>query len=304
MCYENFINNNIVNTPYFRYPNINDKLILEKYFNNINNLSMTKYINKINHIDKKISSFYITKYFDNINILNLLEYYNPIIKGMEFKKNENTIIEEFENDIIENSTIEEFNNTIIKDFKLEKDIITKSDIIKEYDNIIENSDTENYNIIISKNTLSHNDIQKNNYDLLPIYANIFYNLSKFDVIEDCFYSDSEKFILEIMKYDINFALRILAKTYTMYCHKESVLISILHIMHGFESDIIDKDPFIKTLAISCLTNKSDLVKDQALKFFDNCGSKDDIRILENIEPFNKSWLEDYRKEIIDDLRNR
>lgn len=296
--------NIIENTPYFKYPNMNDKLILEKYFNNINNLSMTKYINKINHIDKKISSFYITKYFDNINRLNLLEYYNPIIKGMEFKKNENTIIEEFENDIIENSTIEEFNNTIIKDFKLEKDIITKSDIIKEYDNIIENSDTENYNIIISKNTLSHNDIQKNNYDLLPIYANIFYNLSKFDVIEDCFYSDSEKFILEIMKYDINFALLILAEAYTMYCHKETVLISILHALPLFESLIIDKDPHIRTLTTSCLNNKSDLVKYQALKFFDDYGNKNDIQILESIEQFNKSWIEDYRKEIIDDLRNR
>ena len=79
MCYENFINNNIVNTPYFRYPNINDKLILEKYFNNINNLSITKYIDIISDIDKKISNFYIINSFDKINNLNLLEFYNPFI---------------------------------------------------------------------------------------------------------------------------------------------------------------------------------------------------------------------------------
>lgn len=278
MCHINIINNN-ENTLYFKSPNINDKLMLEK-------------------------NFY------NINRLNLLEYYNPIIKDMKFKKNENTvienpIIEECKNYIIENSTIEEFNNTIIKDFKLEKDIITQKDIIEEYDNIIENSNTENYNdIIIPKNTISSNNIPKNNYDLLPIYANIFYNLSKFDVIEDCFYSDSEKFILEIMKYDINFALLILAKAYTMYCYKEAVLISILHALPLFESLIIDKDPHIRTLTTSCLNNKSDLVKYQALKFFDDYGNKNDIHILKSIEPFNKSWLEYYRKEIIDDLRNR
>lgn len=115
--------------------------------------------------------------------------------------------------------------------------------------------------------------------MLSIYANIFYNLSKFDLIEDCFYSDSVRFILEIMKYDVNLVLRILAKVYIIYYDKESILISILHIMHGFEYFIIDKDLFIKTLAISCLTNKSDLVKYQALKFFDDCGNKDDIRIL-------------------------
>lgn len=140
--------------------------------------------------------------------------------------------------------------------------------------------------------------------MLPLYANIFYNLSKFDIIEDCFYSDSEKFILEIMKYDIDFALRILAKAYTMYCDKEAVLISILHTLPVFESFIMAKDPLIRTLAAPCLNNKSDLVKYQALKFFDDYGNEDDIRILENIEPFNKSWLENYRKEIIDDLKNR
>lgn len=304
MCYENFINNNIVNTPYFRYPNINDKLILEKYFNNINNLSITKYIDIISDIDKKISSFYIINSFDKINNLNLLEFYNPIINNnIEFEKNENTIIanpiiEGVANDIIKNSTIKEFDNTIMKNFMLEKDMITKNDTVGEY------SDTENYNIIISKNTLSSNDMQKNKYDLLPFYANIFYNLSKFDVIEDCFYSDSEKFILEIMKYDINFALLILAEAYTMYCHKETVLISILHALPLFESLIIDKDPHIRTLTTSCLNNKSDLVKYQALKFFDDYGNKNDIQILESIEQFNKSWIEDYRKEIIDNLRNR
>ena len=148
MCYENFINNNIVNTPYFRYPNINDKLILEKYFNNINNLSITKYIDIISDIDKKISSFYIINSFDKINNLNLLEFYNPIINNnIEFEKNENTIIanpiiEGVANDIIKNSTIKEFDNTIMKNFMLEKDMITKNDTVGEY------SDTENYNIII------------------------------------------------------------------------------------------------------------------------------------------------------------
>lgn len=289
MYYTNIISG-IENTSYFKYHNINDKPMLEKYFNNVNNLSMTKYIDMINDIDKKISNFYIIKSFDEINKLNLSECYNPIIEG-------------FENDIIKNSTIEEFDNTIIKDFILEKDIITKNGMVGKYNDITKDSDTENYNIIISKKILSPNDIQKNKYDLLPFYANIFYNLSKFDIIEDCFYSDSEKFILEIMKYDIDFALRILAETYTMYCDKESVLISILHALPAFESFIRYKDPLIRTLTVSCLNNKSDLVKYQALKFFDDYGNEDDIRILENIEPFNKSWLEDYRKEIIDDLKN-
>lgn len=177
-----------------------------KYHNIINKLPLEKYFNKLNNIDKKISNIYITKHFDKLNNLNLLKYYNTIIG--------NYISEEFNNTIIENSTS------------------------KEYNDVIKDTDTENYNIIISKNNLNSNDIQKklNKYNLLPAYADIFYNLSKFDIIEDGFYSDSEKFILEIMKYDINFALRILSYSCTIYCEKETVLISILHIIQGFESD--------------------------------------------------------------------
>lgn len=99
-----------------------------------------------------------------------------------------------------------------------------------------------------------------------------------------------------MKYDANLAISILAKASTMYYDKETVLISILHIMSGFELDIINCNTFIKPLVVSCLANKSDFVKDQALKFFYNCGDKNDINILENIEPFKKIGLKIIEKK--------
>ena len=221
----------------------------------------------------------LSKYYSGIKYVNYIDgfYIEKFGKRNNFDMGEYNKF--YSADTIEYSNInrvEEFNDSIMIDSLQEREID-------------KDSTTDNDRVILENN-------------LLINYANIFYNLSKIDVIEDGFFSDSEKFILDIMKYDTNLAISILAKASTMYYDKETVLISLLHIMSGFKIDIINCNPFIKPLATSCLANKSDLVKDQALKFFYNCGDRDDVNILENIEPFKKNWLEDYRKEIINNLK--
>ncbi|WP_302368420.1 hypothetical protein [Brachyspira aalborgi] len=132
----------------------------------------------------------------------------------------------------------------------------------------------------------------------------FYELSKTDIIEDGIYSESERFINSIMKENFYLAMSILSKVCIKYFNQNNILISIFNIMSGLDHNIIDNMPYIKELVGSYLSSSDDLVIEQALKFFDNCGTEKDIDILNRVKPIKTKWIEDYRKEIIAYLSNK
>lgn len=129
------------------------------------------------------------------------------------------------------------------------------------------------------------------------YSKIIFNLTRNDIIEDGMYSESEKFVLKLMNEDEYLAINVLSFTISRYFYDDKLLISILNIISGFSSNILEKTPCFKSLVVGCLSNKNVFVKEVALKFFENSGTIDDIEILKNID-IKQSWLNEYRKEII------
>ena len=100
-----------------------------------------------------------------------------------------------------------------------------------------------------------------------------------------------------MNEDEYLAINVLSFTISRYFYDDKLLISILNIISGFSSNILEKIPCFKSLVVGCLSNKNVFVKECALKFFENSGTIDDIEILKNID-IRQSWLNEYRKEII------
>lgn len=191
--------------------------------------------------------------------------------------------------------------------------IIKSKVIStrniEYSNNSMKKEIHNYNNSDNKflygfskyATINNNSFKNKKCD---DYVDIFYNLSKMDVIEDGIYAESEKFILDIKEKEPNLAIEILSMANIKYFGEYKILISILNIISGFDNKFIKTTPYLKLLTMSCLSNSNDLVKEQALKVFYNCGSKEDVDILEHLEPLKSMWLDNYRKKIINYLKNK
>ena len=145
------------------------------------------------------------------------------------------------------------------------------------------------------NTITEN--KKHKEDIYDYYASIIYNLTRDDIIEDGLYSESEKFVLKLMDKDTPLVMQVLSKAILKYFYDDKLLISILDILSGFNNNILKENPIFKILVVCCLSNQNVFVKERALKFFENSGTKEDIIVLENV-CIKESWLNEYREEVI------
>lgn len=254
---------------------------------------MNKSKNLYNTVHKEYIKNNIT--LRNYDLSSKLLYKENIPKK---DKKDNITLEKFNllSELLDNKSISEEHiksNITLKNFNSSSKPLKV--ISKEY---VEKSTIEHkYDVHIA--TINEDKFKK----LYEKYSKIIFNFTRNDIIEDGIYSESEKFVLKLMKKNKYLTINILSFTISRYFNDDKLLISILNIISGFSSDILERDPCFKSLVISCLSNKNIFVKECALKFFENSGTINDITVLENTD-IKETWLNKYREKIISYLRGQ
>ncbi len=80
---------------------------------------------------------------------------------------------------------------------------------------------------------------------------------------------------------------------------EKVLISILHTISHLDYDSVY--PQAQTIALACLSNKDVEIKEYGLRIFESWANEDSIESLEQ-QHLTPEWLDEYRQEIIEDIK--
>jgi len=84
-----------------------------------------------------------------------------------------------------------------------------------------------------------------------------------------------------------------------YFDDEKILIGILRIIGRFDERIIF--PQGQTMALAALNHKNPEIKELGIRAFENWGSLNSLKILENIK-IGINWLENYKDQVISDLK--
>lgn len=84
-----------------------------------------------------------------------------------------------------------------------------------------------------------------------------------------------------------------------YFDDEKILIGILRIIGRFDEQVIF--PQGQTMALAALNHKNPEIKELGIRAFENWGSLNSIKVLENIA-IEISWLKDYKNQVIVDLK--
>jgi len=82
-------------------------------------------------------------------------------------------------------------------------------------------------------------------------------------------------------------------------HNSEILIGILHIIARFEKEEIY--PIGETIALASLSHKDEIVKENAIRAFENWGGLGSLKLLEKVS-VSSEWVKKYLDEVISDLK--
>ncbi|MBC8185471.1 hypothetical protein H8E88_30650 [candidate division KSB1 bacterium] len=80
---------------------------------------------------------------------------------------------------------------------------------------------------------------------------------------------------------------------------EKIIIGILRIIGRFEENLIF--PQGQTMALAALNHKNPEIKELGIRAFENWGTFNSIKVLENIE-LDIDWLCEYKKQVVEDIK--
>jgi len=202
--------------------------------------------------------------------------------------------------IFDNNTFEEITNDTLSDITEDKEI--------EYEEIDEHN--RNYyflNIVIDfSNSVTHKFFSKENQ--INIERESFlrkYITKQFieTILEESFEfgikSKSEKIIEEQLKINALATRNWLNEIFIDYFNDEKIIIGILRIIGRFDESLIF--PQGQTMALAALNHKNAEIKELGIRAFENWGSYNSLRILENIS-INIDWLNEYKNQVVEDLK--
>ncbi|MCX3067327.1 hypothetical protein OQE61_07450 [Cetobacterium somerae] len=134
----------------------------------------------------------------------------------------------------------------------------------------------------------------------------FRNISKRDIIEDGMIIESEKYLYYfVSKLDnkSEYLNGFFQEALTNFLKEKDydAILSILHIMSNCEELEIKNADSNMYILLSLFSNKHDLLKEAAIKIFENWGLKKYSEILEEFE-IKVKWIDDYRIEVIKYLK--
>ncbi|MHA1894132.1 MAG: hypothetical protein ACTSX4_06505 [Candidatus Helarchaeota archaeon] len=112
-------------------------------------------------------------------------------------------------------------------------------------------------------------------------------------------SRSEKIIEEQLNINALATRNWLNEIFIDYFNDEKIIIGILRIIGRFDESVIF--PQGQTMALAALNHKSAEIQELGIRAFENWGSYNSLKILENIK-INVGWLNEYKDQVIEDLK--
>jgi len=112
-------------------------------------------------------------------------------------------------------------------------------------------------------------------------------------------SKSEKIIEEQLKINALATRNWLNEIFIDYFNDEKIIIGIIRIIGRFDESLIF--PQGQTMALAALNHKNSEIKELGIRAFENWGSYNSLRILENIS-INIDWLNEYKNQVVEDLK--
>ncbi len=196
----------------------------------------------------------------------------------------------------ENSTVQKKNDYLQELFEFENEIkdINISNKANDFLNIFLDFS------VLEKDTSIENKINKKREDYLR--TNITNQLLEI-ILEESFEfgikAKSEILIEEQLKQNELATRNWLNEIFVDYFDDEKILIGILRIIGRFEEHIIF--PQGQTMALAALNHRNSEIKELGIRAFENWGSINSIKILENIN-LKIDWLSEYKNQVLNDLK--
>ncbi len=157
-----------------------------------------------------------------------------------------------------------------------------------------------FSVSADRNTSLENTINKEREDYLK--TNVTNQLLEI-ILEESFEfgikAKSEILIEEQLKQNDLATRNWLNKIFIDFFDDEKILIGILRIIGRFEEHIIF--PQGQTMALAALNHKNPEIIELGIRAFENWGSINSIKILENSN-FEIDWLSDYKNQVLNDLK--
>lgn len=141
-----------------------------------------------------------------------------------------------------------------------------------------------------KRVVDDNSLQKHTQSLI----NLIYN----EEVEVGYSTQAESYIEELVTNNKLVAMNWLSDIFLKYYGEERVLIGILHAISHIEYQAVY--PQGQHIAMSGTCHRDIVVRDYAIKAFENWGNTDSLQILKNIK-YPETWLQRYVDKIILEL---
>ena len=195
------------------------------------------------------------------------------------------------------------NNTTIKEIdlfssgKIEYKEYRNLDIIKKDNNFL------NFNFdfsVLSKNISVENKINTERENFLrKRITNHLINTILEESFEFGLKSKSEIIIEDQLNINALATRNWLNEIFIEYFDDEKIIIGILRIIGRFDERIIF--PQGQTIALAALNHKNIEIKELGIRAFENWGTSNSIKVLENIG-LDVAWLHDYKNQVIEDIK--
>lgn len=184
-----------------------------------------------------------------------------------------------------------------------EEVVTKAEVIERK---VEGTNSEERKTMLMPSASIDQNEKYQKIDNTKIIQR-FKELSRFDIIEDGMYTESQKFLYSLAERErdpYSFISGIFQQmSYLAIRNNEfKVLFSILHIMSHYTDKQINEsygDVFILSTLFS---HEKDLLKEAAIKVFENWNKKEHAEFLKKFEIKTK-WIDNYRQDVIEFLEN-
>lgn len=120
-----------------------------------------------------------------------------------------------------------------------------------------------------------------------------------DEFEIGYNSKSSYLFSDMMKQSSYLGRKVLTRCFADNFHDNTVVLGLLFILYDTDYDEIY--PEGQTIAAATASMNNNQIKEALLRVFESWLNPDSIRILETIK-FDKTWLETYRLELIEDIK--
>lgn len=237
------------------------------------------------------SSDLMTKLYNNSTVV-----YNKILNH---DSNNNGY--EFSNDKLTEIFKSSSDNFFMKKSIDESSIITGSDTLKSWilgkekqNKPVEDQITKSSNSIVdlqNAKTLDQNLLDNIKTTLSELLSN--------DLFRVGYDSSTSIYFRNLLTSNPDYAMKGMLEVFYDNYHNHKIVEGILNVLSILEYDKVVPEGPIMALTLTSYDN--DTIKEALIRVFENWCNKDSIRLLETIK-FDDEWLDNYRLEVIEDIK--